>query len=159
ARQRAFFAAFRRVVGVDQRGHGHSPDSAAAFSYREMADDTAALIEKLKLAPVDVVGHSDGGDVALLLARLHPALVRRVVISGANLRASQPAPERERRAAMPRADITERLGAFRAAYVAVSPDGAEHWPIVAEKSWHLWLTPVVIDPAELPRIAAPVLVI
>jgi hypothetical protein len=30
--QRDYFATFRRVVGVDQRGHGHRPDSEAPFS-------------------------------------------------------------------------------------------------------------------------------
>ena len=33
-----------------------------------------------------MVGHSDGGKVGLLLARRHPELVRRLVISGANIR-------------------------------------------------------------------------
>src|SRR5665213_1264074 len=53
ARQRDYFAAFRQVVGIDRRGHGHSPDDARPFSYQDMADDTAAVIEKLGLGPVD----------------------------------------------------------------------------------------------------------
>jgi hypothetical protein len=57
-KQREYFASFRKVVGIDQRGHGHSPDSGAPFSYREMAEDTAALIEQLGVGPADVVGHS-----------------------------------------------------------------------------------------------------
>jgi pimeloyl-ACP methyl ester carboxylesterase len=36
-----------------------------------MADDKAAIIEKLGLGPVDIVGHSDGADLALLLVRDH----------------------------------------------------------------------------------------
>jgi pimeloyl-ACP methyl ester carboxylesterase len=86
ARQKSYFSAFRTVIGVDQRGHGHSPDNDQPFSYRGMAGDTAALLKKLGVGPVDVVGHSDGGNVALLLARYHPELVRRLVISGANVR-------------------------------------------------------------------------
>src|ERR1700748_1876499 len=39
AAQKAYFAPFRTVIGVDQRGHGHSPDSDQPFSYRQMADD------------------------------------------------------------------------------------------------------------------------
>jgi pimeloyl-ACP methyl ester carboxylesterase len=159
AQQRDFFAAFRRVIGVDQRGHGHSPDTDAAFSYRDMAEDSAALIEQLAVAPVDVVGHSDGGNVALLLASRHPQLVRRVVVSGANLRAGQPAAELKRRAALSPQEIVQRLASFRADYVRVSPDGADHWPIFAAKSWRLWLTPVIIERAELAAIEAPVLVI
>jgi pimeloyl-ACP methyl ester carboxylesterase len=53
----------------------------------------------------------------------------------------------------------ERLEAFHADYVKVAPGGAQHWPIFAAKSWKLWLTPVVIEPAELSAIKAPVLVI
>jgi pimeloyl-ACP methyl ester carboxylesterase len=160
ARQRDYFAASRRVIGVDQRGHGHSPDTDAPLSYREMAEDTAALIERLGTGPVDVVGHSDGGNVGLLLASRHPGLVRRLVVSGANLRAPHPAAELERRGALTPQQIVERLGArARDAYTRVSPDGEGHWPVFAAKSWRLWLTPVIIEPAELAAIRAPVLVI
>jgi len=159
AQQREYFAAFRLVIGIDQRGHGHSPDTGQPYSYREMAEDTAALIEKLALGPVDVVGHSDGGDVALLLARHHPRLVRRVAVSGANLRAPHPPAELARRAAMSPEQIAARLAPFRADYVKVSPDGPDHWAVFAAKSWRLWLTPVVIGPADLAAIEAPVLVI
>ena len=61
-----------------------------------MADDTAAVIEKLGLGPVDVVGHSDGADLALILARNHPRMVRRLVISGANIRVELSAEEKQR---------------------------------------------------------------
>jgi len=159
AQQRDFFAAFRRVIGVDQRGHGHSPDTNAPFSYRAMADDTAGLIRQLATGPVDIVGHSDGGNVALLLARHHPQLVRRVVVSGANMRAGFPTAELKRRAALTPEQIGERLASLRADYLSVSPDGAEHWPTFAAKSWQLWLTPVVLEPADLAAIKAPVLVI
>jgi pimeloyl-ACP methyl ester carboxylesterase len=157
--QRDFFAVFRRVIGVDQRGHGHSPDTDQPFSYREMAEDTAALIQRLAVGPVDIVGHSDGGNVALLVARYHPQLVRKVAVSGANMRARHPPAELKRRSEMPAQQIAERLASFRDDYISLSPDGAEHWPIFATKSWRLWLTPVVIDTAELNAIKAPVLVI
>jgi pimeloyl-ACP methyl ester carboxylesterase len=49
-----------------------------------MAEDTAAVIEQLGLGLVDIAGHSGGGNIGLLLARDHPQLVRRLVISGAN---------------------------------------------------------------------------
>ena len=68
AKQREYFAANHLVIGIDQRGHGHSPDGPWQLSYQLMADDTAAIIQKLKVGPVDVVGHSDGGNIALLLA-------------------------------------------------------------------------------------------
>lgn len=158
AAQRDAFAGQRRVIGVDQRGHGHSPDTDAPFSYRGMADDIAALIRDLGVAPVDVVGHSDGGNVALLLAAKYPALVRRVAVSGANLRAAHGPEELKRRAALPPAQVAERLARFRDTFVRVAPDGAQRWPAFAAKSWQLWLTPVVVAPEDLRAIRAPVLV-
>lgn len=83
ARKRDYFARDHTVIDIDRRGQGHSPDGPWALSYQMMADDTAAIIERLGLGAADIVGHSDGADVALLLARDHPQLVRRVVISGA----------------------------------------------------------------------------
>ena len=45
------------------------------------ADDLAALIRKLKLGPVHVVGHSYGAYICIFLALRHPELVRSLVLS------------------------------------------------------------------------------
>jgi pimeloyl-ACP methyl ester carboxylesterase len=165
-RQRNFFAARHLVIGIDQRGHGHSPDGPWQLSYQLMADDTAAVIQKLKVGPVDVVGHSDGANIALLLARDHPELVRRVVISGANLRGVSPEVLEARKRLAP-AQIEEKVRSlaeslppfFRADYGAVSPDGPEHWMTLVTKCYWMWGQPIVIDPGDLKKIAAPVLVV
>ena len=167
AKQRDDFALSHTVIGIDQRGHGHSPDDARPFSYADMAEDTAEVIRLLRLGTVDVVGHSDGGNVALRLARTHPELVRRLVISGANLRPSLPQDELQVRQHWSTQQLTEFLSkfeqqlppTFRTEYEAVTPDGAAHWSIVLAKSYRLWLTPIVIDSADLAAIQAPVLVI
>jgi pimeloyl-ACP methyl ester carboxylesterase len=160
ANQRAYFSTFRTVIGVDQRGHGHSPDDARAFSYAEMAEDTASLIKKLKLEPVDVVGHSDGANVGLLLALHHPELVRRLVISGANIRGDYNGLWAYWRF---RLSSTDRFAAslpaaLREDYARVSPDGQAHWLTMVGKSKELWSTWVVLDPADLQAIHIPVLV-
>jgi pimeloyl-ACP methyl ester carboxylesterase len=132
-----------------------------------MADDTAEVIRVLRLGAVDVVGHSDGGNVALKLARTHPELVRRIVISGANLRPSLPPDELQARQRWSTKQMDEFLAkldrrlppSFRPEYEAVTPDGADHWSIVLAKSYRLWLTPVVMESADLAAIEAPVLVI
>lgn len=167
AAERVVFAASRTVIGIDQRGHGHSPDDARPFSYQAMADDTAAVIRQLRLGPVDIVGESDGGDVGLLLAREHPELVRRLVVTGANLRAGPPPDEAARRSAWSDSQIAERTKIletqlpprFRTDYEAASPDGAGHWQTLLIKSYRLWMTPVVLEPASLKDIGIPVLVI
>ncbi len=74
-------ARHHRVIAPEQQGHGHTSDAARPLSFEQMADDTAALLERLGVHGADVLGYSNGGVVALLLARRHPALVRRLVLA------------------------------------------------------------------------------
>ena len=162
AKQKDYFAANRTVIGIDQRGHGHSPDGPWSLSYQEMAEDTAAVIAQLGVGPVDIVGHSDGGNIALLVARDHPHLVRRVVISGANIRSGLTAEQVEERShwsGEKLRGVADSLPPwFRTDYAKVSPDGADHWMTLIEKCYHMWIQPVVIEPKDLKKISARVLV-
>ena len=165
-KQRDAFSRDHTVIGIDQRGHGHSPDGPWQLSYQLMADDTAAVITALGLGPADVVGLSDGANIALLLARDHPELVRRVVASGANLRSGVPADEQERRShwtdeqwATKVAKAADGLPPWiRADYGRVSPDGADHYLAILGKCYRMWSQGEVIAPLDLKRIEAPVLV-
>jgi pimeloyl-ACP methyl ester carboxylesterase len=69
-----------RVIAPEQQAHGHTPDIDRPLSFAQMADDTAALLERLDVREVDVIGFSSGGVVAMQLAIRHPALVRRLVL-------------------------------------------------------------------------------
>ena len=166
AKQRDYFAAYRTVIGIDQRGHGHSPDGPWALSYQVMADDTAAVIDQLGLGQVDIVGHSDGANIALLVARDHPKLVRRVVISGANIRSGLSPEQAQERSHWASEQLQAKLQNladslppwFRADYAKVSPDGADHWMKLLAKCYEMWSQAVVIEPTDLKRISVPVLV-
>jgi pimeloyl-ACP methyl ester carboxylesterase len=85
ARQLDDFSEHRRLVAPDQVGQGRTPDVSGPLSYTAMMEDTAALLRHLDLKHVDVVGFSDGGILALMLAVRHPELVRRLVVSGVNI--------------------------------------------------------------------------
>jgi pimeloyl-ACP methyl ester carboxylesterase len=85
ARQLDVFSEHHQIVAPDQVGQGRTPDVPEPLSYTGMMDDTAALLQQLHLKHVDVVGFSDGGILALMLAVRHPELVRRLVISGVNI--------------------------------------------------------------------------
>jgi len=69
-----------RVVALDLRGHGGSSKPHSPFTIEEMADDVAALMERLSLGPSLVVGHSLGGMVSFCLAAVRPDLVKRLII-------------------------------------------------------------------------------
>jgi pimeloyl-ACP methyl ester carboxylesterase len=85
ARQLDGFSEHHRLVAPDQVGQGRTPDVSGPLSYTAMMEDTAALLQHLDVKRVDVVGFSDGGILALMLAVRHPELVRRLVVSGVNI--------------------------------------------------------------------------
>jgi pimeloyl-ACP methyl ester carboxylesterase len=68
------------VIAPDLRGHGDS-DWSPDGEYGGMANlyDLAQLIHQLKLAPVTIVAHSYGGNIALRYAGVYPANVRKLV--------------------------------------------------------------------------------
>jgi 3-oxoadipate enol-lactonase len=73
-------AAHYTFVGIDHRGHGRGLRSPATFTLEDAADDAAALLTALGLAPAIAVGYSMGGPIAMLLARRHPDIVNGVVV-------------------------------------------------------------------------------
>ena len=88
----AELSATRRVIAVDLRGHGES-DWPGAYSIALMAQDITALLDRLVLGQVDLVGHSLGGLVALRVAAASPAEVRRLVLEDVGMpHARRPAP-------------------------------------------------------------------
>ena len=74
-----------QVVVPDLQGHGRTADIDRPIDVRLMADDIAALIDRLGLGKPDVVGYSLGGGVALHIAARHPGKVRRLVLVSANV--------------------------------------------------------------------------
>ena len=75
--------ASRQVIGVDLHGHGRTALGERPISLETMGDDMATLTERLGYGPVDVLGFSFGGCVALRMAIQHPQSVRRLVIASA----------------------------------------------------------------------------
>ena len=80
-----FFSGQYQVIAPDSRGHGRSEMGAGRLTYEQMAEDVNALLDKLNLKQVYVLGWSDGGIVGLLLAIRHPDKVAKLAIMGANL--------------------------------------------------------------------------
>lgn len=146
--QMDFFRATRRVIGIDSRGQGRSELATKRLTYDQMADDVAGLLRGLHRGPVDVIGWSDGGIVALILALHHPELVHALAISGANL--FPEALKLEDLAGMQRelAEAQKKLA---------SGDKTKDWGL-AVQLLDLMLTQPHLTGPELARIAAPVLV-
>ena len=69
-----------QVIAFDVRGHGRSAKPKQRCTVKLFADDTAALIRALGIAPAHVIGISMGGMIAFQLAVDAPDLVRSLVI-------------------------------------------------------------------------------
>ena len=69
----------RRVVAVDQRGHGRSDKPDGGYDFASVVADARAVARALGLGPVIAAGHSWGASVALSWAAEDPDGVRAVV--------------------------------------------------------------------------------
>lgn len=76
-----FLADGRRVIALDQRGHGDSVSGpgAAGYSFEQLVADLLAFLDALEIERIDLLGHSVGGMVALRFALAHPERVRSLV--------------------------------------------------------------------------------
>ena len=148
--QRADFAAGHLTFLPERRAHGHTPDVEGPLSYRDMARDTIDFLGSVVGGPAHLVGWSDGGIVALLVAIERPDLVRRVAAGGASFKpASEFGP----------IGGLEPPAELRSMYEAASPDGAGHWPVVVGKMVELFGTEPDIPIEDLRSIGAPTLVL
>jgi pimeloyl-ACP methyl ester carboxylesterase len=77
-------------------GHGLSGHVPGAYSMRDYVRDTAAPPAGVAHAPAVVYGRSLGGEVGVMLAAVHPELVRALIVSDASLSLHEHATERPR---------------------------------------------------------------
>jgi pimeloyl-ACP methyl ester carboxylesterase len=146
-----------RVFAPERRGQGHTPDVDAPLSYREMADDTVAFVDAVVHEPVHLVGWGGGAVIGLIIALARPDLVRRLVLIGGSADASAYVPRFDEIVRQP-ADGTAYLP-LRAVYSAVSPDGAEHWPMMFSKMTELWRSEPHVPLTELAGVQARTLLV
>lgn len=80
-----YFSKKYKVIVADSRAHGKSEDTRDSLSFEMMADDYSALLDSMHIDSTYIIGWSDGGINALLMAMRHPAKVIRLASTGANL--------------------------------------------------------------------------
>lgn len=152
------YAEHVHVYAPDRRGHGRTPDVDGDFSYGVFADDTIAFLEEVVGGPAHLVGFSDGATTALLVALRRPDLVQRVVMISGQFHhdglvegffGDDPAADA---AAMADSPLAAR-------YAEVSPDGAAHFTVTAEKVIRMALTDPTLTTDDVARVQARTLVV
>jgi pimeloyl-ACP methyl ester carboxylesterase len=119
----AFAGRFHLYI-PEQRGHGRTPDADGPLGFDQMADDTVRFLEQVVGRPAALFGCSDGATLALVIALRRPDLVTRLVFAAGvfhhdgwhdGVLEGEP-PE-----------------FLRDSYAELSPDGADHYPVVVAK--------------------------
>ena len=132
------------VYAIDTRGHGKSPKGTAPFTLSQFADDLLHFMDSHGLEQPNILGFSDGGNIALIFALRHPERIRRLIVNGANL-----FPE----------GLQERL--LAAMWRKYESFKLENTPEAEfnQELFRLMLDEPQIDPAELSHLTMPTLVI
>ena len=142
-----------RVIGFDRRGHGYTADTDEPFHYDDMATHAIKVLEQLNASSkAHLVGWSDGGIVAMLVALRRPDLVDRLVLIGANF-------HYEGILAPEMSDESQSAGPMFEGYAERSPDGADHFPVVVEKLMAIFATEPTLTTDDLARLGHPTLVL
>ena len=132
------------VYAIDTRGHGKSPRGTAPFTISQFADDLLAFMDQQGLPQADILGFSDGGNIALTFALRHPERVNRLILNGANL---------DPKGVKPLVQLPIVLG-YHFASLSKNPKAKARAELLG-----LMVNEPHIDPAELKKLTMPVLVI
>ncbi|MBD5551371.1 MAG: alpha/beta hydrolase [Lachnospiraceae bacterium] len=79
------FANQYHVYALDTRGHGKTPRGKSPFTIRQFAEDLLGFMNERQIEKADILGFSDGGNIAMVFAILFPDRVNRLILNGANL--------------------------------------------------------------------------
>ncbi|TQM43532.1 alpha/beta fold hydrolase [Pseudonocardia cypriaca] len=144
------------VFTPDRRGHGHTPDVPGPFSYELYAEDAVAFLDEVVGGPAHLVGYSDGAITALLVGLARPDLVRRMVLISGQFHQNGLIP-----AFFHGPDAVAELqeSVLGVWYAEDSPDGGEHFPVVAAKIIESALTGPTLAAEQLAGVPARTLVL
>ena len=141
--QMAEFSRDFTVYAIDTRGHGQSPRGRAPFTISQFAEDLLAFMDQQGLTQADILGFSDGGNIALTFALRYPDRVRRLILNGANL---------DPGGVKPLVQLPIVAG-YHLAALSKSPKAKVHRELLG-----LMVNEPHIAPAELKKLSMPVLV-
>jgi len=149
-----------KVFVPDCRGHGKSTNPQFSYSFRELSDDVAAFVRAMGYERMHIVGHSNGGNVALLTLVEHPEVIETAILQAANAYVTRYLVEREPKVFDPER-VAREAPEWRDEMIAL------HGPTHGPDYWRdlLWLTMKEIlsepnySPVDLARVRRPSLVI
>jgi len=73
-----------KIYVPDCRGHGRSTNPAGGYSFRQMAKDVATFVKAMGYEQMHIIGHSNGGNIALVTAAEYPEICQTAIPQAAN---------------------------------------------------------------------------
>jgi len=148
------------VYALDSRGHGKTNNPDGEISYHQMADDVASFISKLKLNKPVVMGYSDGGLTALLLAMQYPELPAAIVMGGATHTLGSGERYFD---GMQQFFVVDSKGTISESdldIIAAKREGMINlWRTLVRNVWRMWTSPVELGESDFAKVTIPALVL
>jgi len=79
------FSSMYHVYALDTRGHGKTNRGEAPFTIRQFADDLLAFMDSHNIEKANILGFSDGANIAMVFAINYPTRVDHLIVNGGNL--------------------------------------------------------------------------
>ena len=137
------------VFAYDRTGHGFTGDQPGSLHFEFQCQEAIAYLEDIVKEPAHLIGYSDGGIIALMVAIKRPELVKSIVAIGANYHYSAPLKD------FLEARVSEE---DQAEYNLISPDAPHTLLEKIKRMNEIWTTEPDISLSEIASIQCPVLV-
>ena len=148
------------VIVPDCRGHGQSSNPALSYSFAEMAADIEALVCQLGFERAHIIGHSNGGNVALVTLMEYPQVVQTAVLQAANAYVSPDLIEKEPRLFDPERVRSERPTWMEDMIGLHGPThGVDYWRTLLQLTLRELISQPNYTPQDLQAVQKPTLVI
>jgi pimeloyl-ACP methyl ester carboxylesterase len=149
-----------RVYAPDCRGHGRSNNPHMTYSFKELAGDVAKFVRLMGYERAHIIGHSNGGNVALVTLMEHPEVVQTCVAQAANAYVTPYLVEREPGIFDPDR-VAREAPQWRDEMIALHSEvnGKEYWRDLLRLTVNEIISEPNYTPAELARVEKPTLVI
>ena len=137
------------VFAYDRTGHGFTGDQPGSLHFEFQCQEAIAYLEDVVKEPAHLIGYSDGGIIALMVAIKRPELVKSIVAFGANYHYSAPLSDFDE------ANVSEE---DQAEYNLISPDAPHTLLEKIKRMNEIWKNEPDISLSEIASIQCPVLV-
>jgi pimeloyl-ACP methyl ester carboxylesterase len=144
----------------DCRGHGRSNNPNNSYSFKELASDAAAFIRAMGYERAHVIGHSNGGNVALVTLMEHADVIQSCIPQAANAYVTQYLIDREPEVFDPervKREAPEWMNEMIALHSEVN--GQEYWRDLLQMTMKEIISEPNYTPGQLSKVKKPTLVI